>query len=52
MLFKNVSIHTLSSTITPLKPLNSQLIGVSEPTLPEIATTKGIISSSNNCAEK
>jgi hypothetical protein len=52
MLFRNVSIHTVSSTITPLTPLDLQLIGVSESTLPEIATTKGNISSSNSCAEK
>jgi len=46
-------MFTVSSTITPRKPLNSQLIGVSEPTLPEIVTTKGNIHpSSKNCAEK
>lgn len=32
---------TVSSTITPLRPLCSQLIGVSEPTRPETLTTKG-----------
>lgn len=44
---------TVSSTITPLKPLYSQLIGVSEPTLPDIVTTKGntLFAASSNCAE-
>lgn len=51
MHLRNVNLHTVASTITPLKPLDSQLIGVSEPTLPEIATTKGSISSSNSLAE-
>lgn len=46
-------MFTVSSTITPRKPLNSQVIGVSEPTLPEIVTTKGNIHpASKNCAEK
>lgn len=44
--------RTVSSTTTPLKPLNSQVMGVSELTLPEMATTNGNIDSeSNNLAE-
>jgi len=35
------SIVTVSSTITPLMPLCWHISGVSEPTLPETATTSG-----------
>lgn len=43
---------TVSSTITPLKPLCSQVIGVSEPTRPDIETTNGntLDAVSNSCA--
>lgn len=45
---------TVSSTITPLNPLYSQLIGVSEPTLPETVTMNGktLLPVSSKCAEK
>ena len=46
------SLHTRSSTITPLKPLNSPVIGVSQTTLPESATTLGDIFASIRSAEK
>ena len=47
-------MFTVSSTITPLNLLFSQLIGVSEPTLPEIVTIKGstLLSRSSNWAER
>ena len=47
------NLLTVSSTITPRKPLYSQLIGVSEPTLPVTVTTKGktLHAASSNCAE-
>lgn len=50
---ENMSPHTAFSMITPRKPLHSQLIGVSEPTLPATATTKGsaLDTTSSNCAE-
>jgi hypothetical protein len=35
------SVVTVSSTITPLMPLCWHISGVSEPTLPETATTSG-----------
>jgi hypothetical protein len=35
------SVDTVSSTITPLMPLCWHISGVSEPTLPETATTSG-----------
>lgn len=48
-----MNLHTVSSTITPRKPLHLQLIGSSEPTLPVTATTKGstLDAASSNCAE-
>ena len=47
------SLFTVCSRITPRKPLYSQSIGVSEPTLPDTVTTKGNIlhAVSSNCAE-
>lgn len=52
-IYTRIDIHTISSTMTPRKPLYSQLMGESEQTLPETVTTRGntLDAVSSNCAE-
>lgn len=49
-----INLLTVTSTITACKPLSLQLMGASEPTLPEAVTRKGrtLIAVSSKSAEK